>query len=63
MLFSKKNHLVGLDVGSKAIKLCEVSETRKSGLVLNKFGMITLPNGAIEDGVIKDPETVSQHIR
>jgi type IV pilus assembly protein PilM len=63
MLFSKKNHLVGLDIGSKAIKLCEVSETRKNGFVLNKFGMVTLPNGVIEDGVIKDSETVSQHIR
>ncbi len=63
MLFSNKNHLVGLDIGSKTIKLCEVSETRRSGFVLNKFGMITIPNGAIEDGVIKDPETVSQAIR
>ncbi|MCX6722988.1 MAG: pilus assembly protein PilM, partial [Candidatus Staskawiczbacteria bacterium] len=25
--------------------------------------MITLPHGAIEDGVIKDPETVSEAIR
>ena len=63
MLFAKKNHLVGLDIGSKTIKLCEVFETRKSGFVLNKFGMITIPNGAIEDGVIKDSETVSQAIR
>jgi type IV pilus assembly protein PilM len=63
MQFSKKKHLVGLDIGSKAIKLCEVSETRKSGFVLNKFGMIALPNGVIEDGVIKDAETVSKAIR
>ncbi len=63
MLFAKKNHLVGLDIGSKAIKLCEVFETRKNGFVLNKFGMISIPNGAIEDGVIKDSETVSQAIR
>jgi type IV pilus assembly protein PilM len=63
MLFAKKNHLVGLDIGSKTIKLCEVFETRKRGFVLNKFGMITIPNGAIDDGVIKDSETVSQAIR
>ena len=63
MLFAKKNHLIGLDIGSKTLKLCEVFETRKKGFVLNKFGMITLPNGAIEDGVIKDPETVSEAIR
>jgi len=63
MLLAKKNHLVGLDIGSKTIKLCEVFETRKSGFVLNKFGMTTIPSGAIEDGVIKDLETVSQAIR
>ena len=62
MLFAKKNNLVGLDIGSKTLKLCEVFETRKKGFILNKFGMITLPNGAIEDGVIKDPETVSEAI-
>jgi type IV pilus assembly protein PilM len=61
MLFAKKNHLVGLDIGSKTVKLCDVLE-RKEGFILNKFGMITLPNGAIEDGVIKDPETVSEAI-
>ncbi len=63
MLLAKKNHLIGLDIGSKAIKLCEVLESRKNGFVLNKFGMITIPNGVIEDGVIKDSETVSQAIR
>ncbi|MEI6260946.1 MAG: type IV pilus assembly protein PilM [Deltaproteobacteria bacterium] len=62
MLFAKKNHLVGLDIGSKTLKVCEVFETRKKGFILNKLGMITLPNGAIEDGVIKDPETVSEAI-
>ncbi len=62
MQFAKKNHLVGLDIGSKTLKVCEVFETRKKGFILNKLGMITLPNGAIEDGVIKDPETVSEAI-
>jgi type IV pilus assembly protein PilM len=63
MLFAKKNHLIGLDIGSKTIKVCEVFTTRNSGYLLNKFGMIDIPNGSIEDGVIKDPETISQTIR
>lgn len=63
MLFANKNHLIGLDIGSKTIKLCEAFTARKSGYSLNKFGMIDIPNGAIEDGVIKDPDTVSQAIR
>lgn len=63
MLFAKKNHLVGLDIGSKTLKLCEVVEVRNKGFVLKKFGMTTIPNGAIEDGAIKDPDTVSEAIR
>jgi type IV pilus assembly protein PilM len=63
MQFTKKNHLIGLDIGSKTIKLCEVFTTRKSGYMLNKFGMIDIPNGVIEDGVVKNSQTVAQAIR
>lgn len=63
MRFTKKNHLIGLDIGSKTIKLCEVFDNRTGEFVLNKFGMISLPNGAVEDGVIKEPGIVSEAIR
>ena len=62
MLFGNKNHLVGLDIGSRSIKAGEVVEGKK-GLVLKKFGMIDIPAGAIEDSAINDPEAVAEAIQ
>ncbi len=62
MLFASRNQLVGLDIGSRAIKAAEMMETKK-GWALKKFGSIDLEPGAIEEGVIKDPQTVSSAIR
>jgi type IV pilus assembly protein PilM len=62
MFFGKKDHLVGLDIGSRAIKAGEITETKK-GFTLEKFGMVDLQPGIIEDGSIKDPETVADAIR
>ena len=62
MLFGKKNHLVGLDIGSRSIKAGEIIEGKR-GQTLKKFGMIDIPPGTIEDGVINDPEAVSDAIR
>jgi len=62
MVFGKKTHLVGLDVGSKTIKAAEVVETKK-GLTLKNFGIIDIKPGLIEEGVIKDPIAVASSIR
>jgi type IV pilus assembly protein PilM len=62
MLFGKKDTLVGLDIGSRSVKLAELAET-KNGLKLKRFGMADIPAGAIEDGAISDPETVAAIIR
>ncbi len=62
MLFGKKNHLIGLDIGSRSIKAGEVVDGKK-GPVLKKFGMIDIPAGAIEDGAINDPEAVADAIQ
>ncbi|MBL0714913.1 MAG: type IV pilus assembly protein PilM [Desulfosarcina sp.] len=62
MLFGKKHHLVGLDIGSRSIKAGEIIEGKR-GPTLKKFGMIDIPSGTIEDGVINDPESVSDAIR
>ena len=64
MLFSKKNHLVGLDIGSRTIKAAEVTGIKKGGkLVLKKFGMAEIPHSAIEEGTIKNPHEVSDAIK
>jgi len=62
MLFGKKNQLIGLDIGSRAIKVAEVHEGKK-GWLLKKFGIQEIPAKAIEEGAIKDPEKVAQSIR
>ena len=62
MLFGKKIHLVGLDIGSRTIKVSELIDTKK-GYSLKNFGTIDIPSGVIEEGTIKDPETVAGSIR
>ncbi len=62
MLFGKKDHLVGLDIGSRTIKAAEIVETKR-GHSLKKFGMTDIPPGLIEDGTINDPEAVAEAIR
>jgi len=62
MIFGKKDHLVGLDIGSKTIKVCEIAET-KNELILKKFGSIDINPHAIQKGVVKDPDHVANSIR
>lgn len=62
MAIPKKNQIVGLDIGSCAIKLVELEHT-KSGRVLKNFGMAGVPHGAIVEGSIKDMDAVSGAIR
>ena len=61
-LTPKKNQLVGLDIGSHAIKLAEIEDTKK-GKILKNFGIIGLPQDAIVEGAIKEMEIVSSAIK
>jgi type IV pilus assembly protein PilM len=62
MIFGKKDHLIGLDIGSRSIKAAEIIETKR-GRTLKRFGIVDLPQGAIEEGSINDAETVAESIR
>lgn len=62
MLLKKRDHLVGLDIGSSLIKVAEIRETAK-GPVLKTFGITRVDPGAIVDGVIEDVEGVANSIR
>jgi len=62
MFFRKTSHLVGLDIGSMALKASEIVET-KSGYSLQRFGMLDIAYGAIEEGVIKDADEIAASIR
>jgi type IV pilus assembly protein PilM len=62
MFFLKKNRLVGLDIGSRTLKLAEIIDT-KAGSTLKNFGTIDIEPGLIEEGSVRDPEAVSEYIR
>ncbi|MBF0202925.1 MAG: type IV pilus assembly protein PilM [Desulfamplus sp.] len=62
MIFNKKNHLVGLDIGTSYIKVAEVENSNK-GPVFNKFGITSIPPGLIEDGQIIEMDELAQAIR
>ncbi|MDL2286431.1 pilus assembly protein PilM [Desulfococcaceae bacterium OttesenSCG-928-F15] len=61
MRFRKANDLVGLDIGSAMVKVAEVSTSSK-GKTLKHFGAMALRPEAIEDGIIQDPQHVTDVI-
>ena len=54
--------IVGLDIGSSAIKLVEVDKTR-SGWVVRSFSSVTLPEDTIVDGEIVNQAAVVESIK
>lgn len=62
MIFGKKTHLIGLDIGSRTIKIAEIVD-KKTSHIFKNFHTINIEPGIIEEGTIKDPETVSESIR
>ena len=62
MAFGKKDHIVGLDIGSHSVKAAEITETKR-GPLLKRFGIVDIAHGAIEEGTIIDAETVAESIK
>lgn len=62
MVFGKKDHLVGLDIGSFFIKAAELKTTGK-GHFLHKFGISQIPYGSIVEGRIVDMDSVADAIK
>jgi type IV pilus assembly protein PilM len=62
MFFLKKNRLVGLDIGSRTLKLAEIIDS-KAGSTLKNFNTVDIEPGLIEEGSVRDPEAVSGYIR
>lgn len=59
---AKKEQLItGLDIGSHAVKICQLHKAGKSHKLV-AAGATTLPSGAVEDGVLQDPEVVGNAI-
>jgi type IV pilus assembly protein PilM len=63
-LFSKSKNLIGLDIGSSAIKAAELRQVGKGGTYqLVNLGMEPLPPEAIVDGTILDSAMVIESIQ
>ncbi len=58
---SSEDLVVGIDIGSHAIKVCQLKRTDKAYGVVN-LGSATLPDDAVDDGTLNDPETVGKII-
>ena len=54
---SEGKHLVGVDIGSSSIKVCQVKQGRK-GVVVNRLGYVPMPAQTIVDGQVMDAATV-----
>jgi type IV pilus assembly protein PilM len=52
---------VGLDIGASAVRAARVT-AGKRGSSLTAFGQVSLPEGAVKDGEIRDVEAVSEAI-
>ncbi len=57
----KQKLALGLDIGSHAIKICEMNLSGGK-LAVRALGSAILPQGVVEDGVLQDPEAVSRII-
>lgn len=62
MVFGKRDHLVGLDIGSAYIKVAELKISKKEK-VLQKFGMAPVASGSVVEGRIADMEGLAETIR
>jgi len=63
VFFSKSKNLVGLDIGSSAIKLIELKEKKAGSYQLLKIGIEPLSPEAIVDGSIMDSSMVVETIQ
>jgi type IV pilus assembly protein PilM len=63
VFFSKSKNLVGLDIGSSAVKLVELKEKKAGSFQLQKVGLEPLSPEAIVDGSIMDSSLVIDTIQ
>ena len=58
----KLRPLIGVDIGSHTLKIVEFSRNG-STLVLRRIGRALVPQNAIQDGAIKDPEALEATLK
>ncbi|MBM9536598.1 type IV pilus assembly protein PilM [Desulfobulbus alkaliphilus] len=57
----KENLITGIDIGSHAVKICQLQKTGK-GYKLLALGSMAIPPGSVEDGVLEEPDEVRKAI-
>lgn len=57
----KENLVTGVDIGSSAVKVCQLQKSGK-GYKLIALGSAALPPGSVEDGVLQEPDVVGKII-
>ncbi|THB77878.1 MAG: type IV pilus assembly protein PilM [Desulfobulbaceae bacterium] len=58
---SSEQLVVGVDIGSHAVKVCQLKRTDKAYSVVT-IGSAILPDGAVDDGTLNEPEVVGEVI-
>jgi len=58
---SSEQLVVGVDIGSHAVKVCQLKRTDKAYSVIS-IGSALLPEGAVDDGTLNEPEVVGEII-
>jgi type IV pilus assembly protein PilM len=62
MLFTKKKDIVGVDIGSSAVKLVQLREL-KGGYQLQNVGILPLPAEAIVDNTLMDSSSIVETVK
>lgn len=53
---------IGLDIGSSAVRAAQI-KTQRGAATLERIGQVLLPEGAVQEGEIKDTDAVADAIR
>jgi type IV pilus assembly protein PilM len=60
-MFSSAELVVGVDIGSHSVKVCQLRRTNKAYSIVS-LGSAILPEGAVDDGALNEPEVVASAI-
>lgn len=59
---NKKELVIGIDIGTHAVKVCQLQPSGKEGYRLLAAGSAALPAEAVEDGDLKEPKAVGKTV-
>ncbi|WP_210507546.1 type IV pilus assembly protein PilM [Naasia sp. SYSU D00057] len=57
------SRIVGVDIGGATVRAAEVHDPAKPGAAVHRYEEIDLPEGAVRDGDVREPNTVADALR